>query len=254
MGEIMEELKLSPSELKEIIAQGKIVGSGEYGIVFTYKDRLIKLDRYVYEIIRQNHARWLNEELDKYYEYGRRYLFDPEQIEELVKRQKNVRLTRLPEGILSFRDTSSRVMEFNPGIIIPYHRGYHKLEELDPHDTKTVLIILKKLLMIAQELENNEICQEDIAQYEDFEIEKRHYNILYRGTTPQMIDMSGYFVRVGNEFYSAKNMYRDLSKLILDYFFFNNISTDMRITRDSIETYELDAELVREFEEKTRRL
>ncbi len=250
----MEELRVSPIELKEIIENGRIVGNGEFGIVFTYKNRLIKLDRYVYELIRQTHERRLDYELDRYYEYGRKDLFDPEQIEELVKRQKNVTLTRLPEGLISFRDTSPKIMHFNPGIIIPYHRDHQKLEELNPHEQKTVLIILKKLLLIVKELEDNQISQEDIVQHEDFDIEKRHYNILYRSDTPQMIDMSGYFVKVGNKFYNAQNMYRDLSNLILDYFYLNGLSTSKKVTRESVVTLDENKELVKELEEKMRHL
>ena len=250
----MEELKLTPADLKGVIECGRIVGSGEFGVVFTYKDRLIKLDRYLYEIIKNYTGRNINYELDKYYEYETRKFFDPEQIEELTKRQKNVKLTKLPEGIITFTDVSPKVKLFTPGIIIPYHKDHHKLEELDPRDAKTVLIILKKLLLIVEELEDNKISQEDIAQYNDFDIEKRHYNILYKDTTPQMIDMSGYFIKVGKDFYNAKNMYRELGKMILDYFFFNDIKTIPFYSRETITTYEENERLIREFEEKTKKL
>lgn len=250
----MEELKVTPADLKGIIECGRIVGSGEFGIVFTYKDRLIKLDRYLYEVIKNYTGRNINYELDKYYEYETRKFFDPEQIQELSDKQKNVTLTKLPEGILSFKEVSPQVAKFTPGIIIPYHRDHKKLEELDPRDQKTVLIILKKLLLIVEELADNRISQEDMVQYNDFDIQKRNYNILYKDTTPQMIDMSGYFVKVGNHFYDAKNMYRELGNMILDFFVLGGIKAPTYSVRENITTYEENERLIMDYEEKTRRL
>ena len=42
----MEVLELSPEELKDVISLGKVIGEGFFGTVFTYRDRLIKLDSF----------------------------------------------------------------------------------------------------------------------------------------------------------------------------------------------------------------
>ena len=50
---VMEELIVSPKELKLLIDRGIIVGEGNFGSVFTYQDRLIKIDKVLYNLLRK---------------------------------------------------------------------------------------------------------------------------------------------------------------------------------------------------------
>ena len=48
----MEEIKLSPEELKKAIEFGKLIGDGFFSKVFTYKGRLIKMDKELYNLLK----------------------------------------------------------------------------------------------------------------------------------------------------------------------------------------------------------
>ncbi len=238
----MEEISFTPKELKEIVDSADLIGSGGFGAVIEYKTRLLKIDINLYRKLRKIESYQVNRVVREYYEYSNDFQ-DRKQIEELIKKQKDITLTKLPEGIITLKDISGNK---SPGIIIPYHKGYEKLEKLDYHEYKRVLIILRKLLMAVKELEENKISQEDLIQYNEFGLNKRSMNVLYKDDTPQIIDMSGFFVKVGDKFYNAKNMYMDLSNILIDYCFFNDIKSPYK--REKVENYEQDKEIIDELE------
>ena len=244
----MEEISFTPKELKEVIDSANLIGSGGFGAVIEYKTRLLKIDINLYKKLKKLELYQTNRVVREYYEYENNDFQDRKQIEELVKKQKDITLTKLPEGIITLKDVSSNI---SPGIIIPYHKGYDKLENLDFHDYKRLLIILKKLLMAVRELEENKISQEDLIQYNEFGLSKRSTNVLYKDDTPQIIDMSGFFVKVGDKFYNAKNMYMDLSNILIDYCYFNNINAPYK--REKVENYEQDKDIIDELERGLKR-
>ncbi len=250
----MEELRVSPSELKMLIDNGEMVGQGFFGTVFTYKDKLIKLNRRLYDLLNTNRLSLSKIIVEDFYkeEYKPRDFQDRNQIEFLSKKQKDITLTKLPEGILTLKDVSDHLMDTSPGIIIPYHKNHEKLENLSLLEYKRLLIILKKLLIACKELEDNRISQEDMASYgSDCDINNRSYNVMYKDDTPQIIDMSGFFIKANDNFISAKNMYRSLSDILIDYFCFYDIDT--YVLRDKIETYEESKELLKVLERELKK-
>ena len=246
----MEEIQLTPTELKDIIDNNKQIGEGHFGTVIDYGDRLLKIDKNLYKALKNKKLYNVDYEVNKYYEYDKRDFQDRNQIEELAKKQKDITLTQLPKGIITFKNSSFGVNNISPGIIIHHHKDCDKLENLNPKDCKKVLIILKKLLLAVKELEENKISQEDLIQYIDYDIDKRSINVLYKDITPQIIDMSGFYVKVGNKYINAENMYRDLSDIILDYFYFNGLK--FPIARGKVTNYQDSCDMIKEFEERKK--
>ena len=244
----MEELKISPEELKILITEGKLLGDGFFGSVFTYKDRLIKLDRGLYSLLNGNDISSSNWAVEYFYRFEKEDFNDRTQLEELAKKQKDITLTKLPTGIVTMRDVSPKIMGISPGIIIPYHKNHKALELLDEKDYKKVLIILKKLLMAVRELADNEIAQEDL--YHSGHSRRNTYNILYKGKTPQIIDVSGRLVKVGKEFENAQLMYNELGNVIIDFFTYNALKSPYE--RTDVNSYEANVDLLRDFEEQTK--
>ena len=249
----MEELSLTAKELKSIIDNNKLLGTGNYGAVVEYGNQLLKIDIDLYKKLRDKELYNVDYKLCEHYKYYYNKDFqDRNQIEELAGKQKDVKLTQLPRGIITLKSDSPEINGISPGIIIYYHKDYEKLENLNPRDCKKVLIILKKILCAIKELEENKISQQDLVHYDDYDIEKRNTNILYKDVTPQIIDTSGFFVRCGGSFINADNMYRDFSNIILDYFYLNHLN--MPVPREKVTTYDEDNNLIKEFEERTKRL
>ena len=116
----MEEIKLTPLELKKIIDNGILVGEGYYSSVFTYQDKLIKLDKILYSLLKKHPKEDSYKMVNYRYLGGREDFNNPSQIEELVSRQKRIKLTKLPLGILTLKNVDSQNIGLCPGIIIPY--------------------------------------------------------------------------------------------------------------------------------------
>ena len=245
----MEELKVSPSELKELVDNSKLVGEGSLGRLYEYQDRVIKLDRILANLLEINDKIFADEIVNDYYKY--KSGFNREKIEDLVSRQNKITLTKLPTGIITLKDVNSKIMSISPGIIIPYHKNHLKLETLSKKDYKRILIILRRVLNAARELAANEIAQEDFIQYDSNGMVPIGYNIMYKNNTPQIIDLDDeVLTRVGKDFEGASEMYRDLGNIVLDYFKFNGL--DIPVPRDSVSTdYEIER-LLDIFEKETK--
>ena len=220
----MKDIKLTPQELKAIIDNNKLIGKGYYGAVVEYGDELLKIDVNIYDALKDKDKSKVDDELIDYYT--------------CVKND--------------FQDDIAKINDISPAIITYYHQNHDKLEDLNPKDHKRVLIILKKLLLATKELEENEISQNDLIHYEDYDVKSHSINVLYQKDTPQIIDTSGMFVEVGERFHGAENMYRDLSNIIIDYFYLNGFREPS--IRYKITSYEENCDMVKEFEERTRKL
>ena len=246
----MEELKVSPEELKKLIDMGKVLGKGFFGYVFEYKDKLIKLDDRLYKLLRNNSiadAEWV---VHHRYKFDQDDFIDRSQLEYLFSVQPNVTLTKLPEGIVTLRDVDPKYIGISTGIIIPYHKNHEKLEKLSRLEYKKVLIILKKLLEAVRELAEHKISQEDFVQYDRFNRQKRNYNVLYQGDTPQIIDMSGVEIMAGSDFVDAKNMYKGLGNIVFDYFDFNDLKSPY--LKNEADSDQKIVEMIDEFEKQTK--
>lgn len=234
----MEELKLTPEELKDIVDDGQMIGHGFFGMTFKYKDRLIKLDKQLYSLLKYNDKRFADEMFNHRYKWTKESFVNPKQIEILASKQKDITLTKLPQGVVN-------VEGIIPGIIIPYHEDHKALELLPKDDYVTLLKILRKLLLEVKELADHEISQEDLVHYYDKARKNRKYNILYKGTEPQIIDLDGELITCGENFKSAKGMYQELGNVVLGYFDANNLPTDVKsdIITDEKKAQELIEEL-----------
>ena len=240
----MKEVKVSPEELKNIIDNSKMIGKGFFGTVFTYKDKLIKLDNSLYNLLKINDPILSKEVVEDHYKFPdqREDFNDRDQIEYLSSQQKNIKYTKLPEGIVTLKDVNSKIDGISPGIIIPYHKDHQKLEKLSKRDYQKVLIILKNLLLAVKELADNRIAQEDLIEANSKN--KHKYNVMYKDTTPQIIDLSGDLVAEGEYFINAKEMYRGLGDIIFDF------ADETNIKRVDLSSFEENKELLEEFERK----
>lgn len=240
----MERLILSPRELKYLIDHGTFVGKGVEGSVFTYQNRLIKLDNILYNLLKKHPI----EEADKLVSYrylgGKEYFNDPDQIDYLSNSQKDIHLTKLPHGVVELKG-----LDIIPGIIIPYHRNYQKLETLSKQDLEKVLPILKKLLLASRELEEHQISHEDLYHPEGNG--KVNYNIMYKDKTPQLIDVSGPDVRYGKKYKDARSMYIELGQVIIDFFEGNGYTHSF--DRWYTDTFEKNEKLIEELAKQARK-
>ena len=126
----MEEIKLTPEELKAAIDFGKLIGSGFFSDVFTYKGRLIKMDHILYRLLKVNDPRLSHEVIERHYLWNHSDFNDREQLEELEKRQPHIR-TKVPEGIITIKSDNSNINGVSPGIIIPHFKGYSNFRNIN---------------------------------------------------------------------------------------------------------------------------
>ena len=235
---------MAPVALKKLIDASQLVGEGVYGSVFRYQDRLIKLDKILYHLLKEHDVN--ESEKIIYYRYtgGRENFNNPLQIEQLCHLQKNVKLTKLPTGIVTLCNVDYQNIGLCAGILIPYLKGYTMLENLPKNDLKRVLIILKKLLLEVRELEENGIYQEDMFHFDGKG--GTCYNIMYSNDTPTIIDMSGDYVVIGGNEHDRSAMYDELGQVIIDFLDYNGVISPYR--RWYTNDYEKNCELVKAFE------
>ena len=239
----MEEIKLSPQELKEAIDFGKLIGSGFFSSVFTYKGRLIKLDKELYKLLKANDPRLSTEVIIDRYRWDKEDFNDREQLEELEKRQPFIR-PKVPEGIITLKGVDSKIDGLSPGIIVPHFKGYKSLASISKSDYKRLLIILRRIFDDIKNLADNEIANEDIIAHR----KTSGINILQKGDDAQIIDMSGPFVTVGKTYTGPKYMYEDFAKLLNQYYKANGL--EPIYSEDEVLTEQQLAEMITEFEKE----
>ena len=244
----MEELKVSPIGLKQIVDDGIKVGEGYYGIVFTYQDRLIKLDKVLYNLLKNHTSGECYEIVNYRYLGGREDFNNPEQIEKLSNMQSRVKLTRLPLGIVTLKDVDYKNMNLCSGIIIPYLKEYLMLECLPKNDLAKVLKVLKNLLLEVRELDDNGIYQKDMYHLDGKG--GTGYNIMYKGINPQIVDMSGEDVTIDGNKVDRMTMYIELGNVIIDFLEFNGIIPPYN--RFYTDDYDKNKELIKKLEMSIR--
>lgn len=250
----MEEIKLTPEELKQAIEFGKLIGSGFFSSVFTYKGRLIKMDNVLYKLLKANDPRFARVTVRDHYRWGQEDFNDREQLEELSKKQSKIR-PRVPEGIITLQDNDPNVNGKSPGIIISHFVDYENLRKLSPTEYKQLLILLRRLFDDIRNLADNEIAQEDLFHL-DKKGDSEHpdlydYNVIYKGNDAQMIDLSGPLVKVGIDFTDAKQMYKEFAALLNHYYKDNGLNPiydeNSDITEDDL------SRMITEFDKQTRK-
>lgn len=242
----MEEIKLTPEELKQAIDFGKLIGSGFFSSVFTYKGRLIKLDKQLYKLLKANDPTLSTEMVERRYRWEQEDFNDRDQLEELEKRQPLIR-PRVPEGIVTLKGVDSKIDGLSPGIIVPQFKGYKSLTKISKSDYKRLLIILRKIFDDIKNLADNEISNEDLGARR----KTSDFNILQKGDDAQIIDMSGPFVTVGETYNGPKYMYEDFAALINHYYKTNGLEPIYE-ENDDIDEQKL-AEMITEFDKQTRK-
>ena len=250
----MEEIKLSPQELKEAIDLGKLIGSGFFSRVFTYKGRLIKLDARLYDMLKDSFKVFAEKRVNERYEWQKKDFDSREQLEELEKRQPYIR-PRVPEGIVTLKDVDSSIKGISPGIILAPFLDYRKMDQMSKQDYKLALILLRQLFTDVTEMADQKIAHEDLFHCEDEyhlgDKAQHDYNILYKGNDPQIIDMSRKYVKVGKDFQGTGKMYRQLARIIDDYRVGNGLES---VYDDDKELTEADlAKLITDFDIEMRR-
>ena len=250
----MEEVKLTPNELKEAIDFGKLIGSGFFSKVFTYKGRLIKMDQNLYDLLKVNNPVFSDVIVKDHYKWQKEDFNNREQLEELSKRQPFIR-PRVPEGIITINSNDSRIKDVSPGIIIPYFEGYENLKKIPATEYKQLLILLRKVLDDIKNLADNEIAQEDLFHYaqndDSANPELYDYNSLQKNGDAQIIDMSGPLVKVGKNFEGAKVMYSDFAKMMNYYYIANGLKPIYNET-DNLSEDDL-SRMITEFDKATRK-
>ena len=243
----MKEVKVSPEELKNIIDNSKMIGKGFFGTVFTYKDKLIKLDKSLFRLLNLNDKRFARDVVEDHYKFDDLVedFSDLDQLDYLSSKQKDVKRTKFPTGFISMKGVSPRIYGVSPGIIIPYHRNHQELKYLSKEEYIKILNVLKNLLLAVKELADNEIAHEDLV----VKNKKDEYNILYQGETPQIIDVSGELICAGDYFKNAREMYRELGKII--YNFTNNVV--LLDSRPQFSSFEENKELLDEYERRIKK-
>ena len=245
----MEEIKLTPKELKEAVDFGKLIGSGFFSSVFKYKGRLIKLDSILYKLLKANDPRISHDVVSKNYMWNKDDFNDREQLELLEKKQPLIR-PKVPTGIITIQDSDSEINGISPGIIIPEFKGYTDFSNVSKEDYKRLLILLKKLFEDIKGLADNEIAQEDLFRPDLRNNQNHHFNIIQKGNDPQIIDMSGPLVNVGKNFKDASRMYSEFAGLINHYYRSNGLEPiyheDTDITEKKL------SEMITEFDKQTR--
>ncbi len=245
----MEEIKLTPNELKEAIDFGKLIGSGFFSSVFTYKGRLIKMDNILYNLLKTNDPRASVDTIKDQYKWNRQDFNNREQLEELEKRQHLIR-PKVPEGIITLKGIDSKYNGISPGIIIPHFKGYKSLDEIPKNEYKQLLIILKKIFDDIKSLADNEIAQKDLFRQNLKDPKNNHYNIIQKDNDPQIIDMSGPLVKVGKDFEDASRMYAEFAALINYYYQANGLKPIYEENTDITE--EKLAQMITEFDKQTK--
>ena len=240
----MEKLKVSPMELKQIVDSGIKVGEGSYGSVFTYQDRLIKLDKILYNLLKNHTSCECDKVVNYRYIGGREDFNSPEQIEKLFNMQNRVKLTKLPLGIVTLKDVDCKNMNLCSGIIIPYLKEYSMLECLPKNDLAKVLKVLKNLLLEVRELDDNGIYQKDMYHLDGKG--GTGYNIMYKGINPQIVDMSGEDVTIDGNKVDRMTMYIELGNVIIDFLEFNGIIPPYN--RFYTDNYAKNEELIKKLE------
>ena len=248
----MEEIRLTPLELKEAIDIGKLIGGGLTSKLFTYKGRIIKLDEQLYRYLKINSPSSATEVIKDRYKWGKQDFNSREQIEELSKRQPFIR-PKVPEGIVVIKDTDSNINDVSPGIIIPPFEGYENLKRVPPNEYKRILILLRKVFDDIRELADFEIAQEDLYHDDNGKYPNDpvfDYNVIQKGKDAQIIDLSGPCVKVGKDFTNADRMYMEFAALLNHYYRANGLQPIYEENSD-LDEHKLK-EMLDEFEKQTK--
>jgi len=182
----METKKLSKLELKSLIKQGSI----NNGTIYNTDGKKYKIDREFLEDFVRKHVVTRNH-------YG----VDREQIEWLMSKQKDIKHTTLPNGIITYEGV-------DVGVIYPrFFYGYKNFHSLPREEEILILKNLRTAIANNEELLRNGIFNENFLNRE----------IIYSGDDVQLINIDGkYIKKEGMTTYSSVYSYflNDLYKML----------------------------------------
>lgn len=186
-------------EFYNLLLNSKYINEGEYGIVILYNDTLIKISRSLYYDMLNGLSQ--EEFLKNSKKYGK---IDIRQMEYLNSKQEIIKYSKLPLGLINMENIPC-------GMILPYHYGYHKINESNDFSLKERITIILKCYRSIEELNDCGIYYLDIARR----------NIMYNGQDIQFIGFDGDYVICGLESeYVLQTVYHNFA--IFAYYFLLN--------------------------------
>ena len=208
------------------------------------------MDDNLYRLLKVNSPNASKDVIKDRYKWENEDFNDRDQIEELQRKQPLIR-PRVPEGIITIKSDDSKINGISPGIIIPYFKGYKDFSHVSKSDYKKLLILLRKVFDDIRNLADNEIAQEDLFRSKIKNgVEECGYNIVQKNDDAQLIDMSGQFVTVGNDFHGPNLMYEDFAKMMNYYYRANGLEpiydNEENLTEDDL------SRMITEFEKQTK--
>ena len=237
---------LSNKELKSLRTKCPIIGRGTEGTLFYVGQGLVYKVYHDFEnqinlqfpkiydsegvniskISIKNHLQITPERYPLFYNEENVRLFKEEALENAILRQKNIKLTTLPLGILYVDKRLKGCLK--------YHSLSTNIFNTRLFNQKTRLQILKKILLKIEELIDNNIYHVDICQKPTFE--SKNTNILFRWNfNPEIVDLEGKSTIYTENF---SNIFKQRVELGLGILFFELLA------KKSIEEEFLEAEEV----------
>lgn len=204
----MEKLIVNPYELKDIIDTGTLISDkGFSGAVILYGNEVLKIHKRLYQDLKVNSKKLAERRFNDVYMWDKRPMVSEKQIEYLLSKQKDIKLTDFDKGIILVNNLIC-------GTILANHLDYQDLTEINLQECsiKDLFIIIENILAAIRELDLQEISHLDLAKNERGK--EATLNILYKDTNIKLCDLSGKFITYQEQF-DREGMYQEFQKVLL---------------------------------------
>lgn len=203
----MEIYNLKYEELKKIILSSK---KNHYGItnrIIPVANGAIKINLNLVKKICNEQTKE-NDFMEFFQNNGTYFLpvekIDTKQISYLESISNNIKLTKMPKGIV-------RVNDLDIATLLNYHEGYHWLSYLEDITFEEYYHLVFNLLEEIRELENNDLYH--------INLDTRH--VIYNEIKPQIVSIDGKNLKYNVHNYQQKeeyrmNMYRRFTSIFLE--------------------------------------
>jgi len=177
--------------------------------VFVNGSRVIKLQKELYQYLKINNIVFADSVVRDRYRWNKEPFVPREQVEYLISKQKDVKLTTFDKGIVTVNTDGVDVI---CGVILNNLLDHKDLTDIELDSPIMLLEILYNILKAIKELDDNKISHLDLAKHE--KNKQPTLNIMYKGTNIQLCDLSGEFVTYGDKF-NQSAMYQEYGKVVL---------------------------------------